>query len=84
MFHCAVQLPHLKNTSSSNHAAWVLKHNVEELLPLPLSEVRRRLNIAEPEIYNSVPDDIKQNLLKPKISETQSERERSRIKQAHA
>lgn len=63
---------------NSRNAAWVLEHDVEELLPLQLSEVRRRLNIAEPAIYNSVPDDIKQNLLKPKIKQTQTEREITR------
>ncbi len=63
-------------------AAWVLEHDVEALLPLPLSEVRRKLNIVEPTIYNSVPDEIKQNLLKPKIKQTQAERERGQ--QAHA
>ena len=36
------------------------------LLPLPLSEVREKLGFIEPVIYNSVPEDIKRNLLQPK------------------
>lgn len=58
-------------------AEWVLEHDVEELLALPLVEARARLNLAEPAIYNAVPADIKQSLLKPKFKQTQSERERA-------
>ncbi len=59
----------------SRAMAWLPAIDIEELLPLPLSEVRRRLNISEPAIYNLVPDEIKASLLKPKIKETQTERE---------
>lgn len=69
---------------NSRGANWVLEHDVGELLALPLEEVRRRLNIAEPKIYNSVPDEVKDNLLKPKISQTQTERELARKKPATA
>jgi ubiquinone biosynthesis protein COQ4 len=58
-------------------AEWVLEHDVEALLPLPLAQARARLKIAEPVIYNAIPDEIKQSLLKPKIQKTQSEREKS-------
>lgn len=57
---------------------WVLEHDVEELLAMPLAEARARLNIAEPAIYNAVPDAIKQSLLKPKVARTQTEREAAR------
>jgi ubiquinone biosynthesis protein COQ4 len=63
-------------------AEWLLEHDVEELLPLPLAEARRRLNIAEPVIYNAIPEDIKETLLKPKVELTQAERERTRAQNA--
>lgn len=56
---------------------WVMEYDVQELLPLPLAEARRRLNILEPVFYNSIPDDIKNNLLKPKVAHTQTEREQA-------
>ena len=62
---------------NSRSAAWVMEHDVEELLPFPLTEARRKLNIAEPKIYNAIPEALKNNLLKPKIKKTQSEREAS-------
>ncbi len=55
--------------------AWVPEFDVEEMLPLPLTEVRRRMNITEPAFYNAIPDAVKDNLLKPKVKQTQSERE---------
>ncbi|WP_428407717.1 Coq4 family protein [Hyphococcus sp.] len=58
-------------------AEWVLEYDVEELLPLPLAEARARLKIGEPKIYNAVPDEIKRTLLKPKVAQTQAERERA-------
>ncbi len=57
------------------NAKWILEYDIEELLKLPLDEARRRLNMPRPEIYNAVPDEIKQNLLKPKSAQTQAERE---------
>lgn len=45
---------------------YLLQHDIVPLLPLPLSEVRKKLGFIEPVIYNSVPDDIKRNLLQPK------------------
>ncbi|MEE2690635.1 MAG: Coq4 family protein [Pseudomonadota bacterium] len=56
-------------------ADFILKHDVEALLPLPLAEARAKLGIAAPEIYNSVPADLKAGLLQPKVKETQAERE---------
>lgn len=53
----------------------ILQHDMEALLPLPLDEVRRRLNFIAPTVYQSVPEDVKKNLLKPKVKRTQSERE---------
>lgn len=54
---------------------WVPGFDVEELLPMQLSEARRMMNIAEPTFYNSIPEEMKRNLLKPKVRETQAERE---------
>jgi ubiquinone biosynthesis protein COQ4 len=57
------------------NARWVLAEDVEALLPLPLAEARRRLNIPAPAVYNSIPDEVKRTLLKPRVAETQSQRE---------
>ncbi|MCA8896136.1 MAG: hypothetical protein KDA48_12840, partial [Amphiplicatus sp.] len=56
---------------------FILQYDIEELLPLPLDEVRRRLNFITPTVYNAIPEEIKQSLLKPKLKQTQSERERA-------
>lgn len=56
---------------------WILAHDVEELLALPLAEARARLNIAEPAVYNAIPADVRYALLKPKVEQTQTERERA-------
>ncbi len=56
-------------------ADFIVQHDVEALLPLPLEEARARLGIIAPEIYNATPADLKANLLKPKVKETQTERE---------
>lgn len=69
---------------NARKSEWVPAFDVEELLALPLSEARRRLNIAEPAIYNAVPDDIKNNLLKPKVKKTQREREKAHMAQTAA
>ena len=60
---------------NARQSKWVLEYDVEELLAMPLAEARRVLNIKEPVIYNAVPDEIKDGLLKPKIKQTQAERE---------
>ncbi len=74
----AIQKSLAEAKSNSKEAAWVLEHDVEALLPLSLVEVRRRLNIAEPVIDKAVPDEIKDSLLKPKVAQTQAEREAAR------
>lgn len=61
-----------RNAQDTN---WVLEYDVEELLAMPLDEARRALNIKTPHIYNSVPAEIKQSLLKPTVKGTQAERE---------
>ena len=45
--------------------AWLPEVNFEDLLPLPLEEVRAKLNIPTPVKYNAVPQEVKDNLLKP-------------------
>ncbi len=54
---------------------FVFGYDIEELLPMQLADVRRKLNILTPTIYNQIPDEIKANLLQPKVKETQAERE---------
>lgn len=56
-------------------AEWVPAQDVEALLPLPLEEVRRRLNILTPTVYKAIPEEVKRELLKPKVKQTQAERE---------
>ncbi len=56
-------------------AEWIMGRDVEALLPLPLDEVRRILNITEPKIYNAIPAADRYGLLKPKVKTTQTERE---------
>lgn len=65
-------------------ATWLLTEDIESLLPLPLSEVRRKLNFIEPTVYKSIPDDVKAGLLKPKLGKTQSQRESDGGAPAHA
>lgn len=62
---------------NARQTEWVPAFDVEELLSLPLDEARRRMNIKEPHAYYAVPDEIKRNLLKPKVTQTQSQREQS-------
>jgi ubiquinone biosynthesis protein COQ4 len=45
--------------------AWLPEIDFEELLPLPLEEVREKLNIQTPVKYNAVPQQVKDQLLKP-------------------
>lgn len=56
-------------------AEWIMGYDVAALLPLPLDEVRRKLNITEPKIYNAIPAADRYALLKPKMKTTQTERE---------
>ncbi|WDI32401.1 Coq4 family protein [Hyphococcus flavus] len=65
--------------SNAKQSRWILEYDVEELLMLPLADARARLGITEPEIYNAIPMQVKENLLKPKQTQTQTQRE-----QAHA
>lgn len=54
---------------------FLLRHDVEALLPLPLEDVRRRLNFTTPTVYLGVPAKVRNALLKPKLKKTQAERE---------
>ncbi|MEX0645214.1 MAG: Coq4 family protein [Parvularculaceae bacterium] len=56
-------------------ANWILGEDVEALLPLPIDEVRRKLNVIRPTVYQSIPAEAKATILKPKVKETQAERE---------
>lgn len=57
------------------NAEWIMGYDVAELLPQPLDEVRRKLKITEPKIYNAIPEAERYALLKPKMKTTQTERE---------
>ncbi|NOX94798.1 MAG: hypothetical protein GXP04_06775 [Alphaproteobacteria bacterium] len=74
----AIQKSLAEAKRNSRDTSWILEHDVEELLALPLSDARRRLNIVEPVIYNSIPEEVKRGLLKPKVQHTQAEQERQR------
>jgi ubiquinone biosynthesis protein COQ4 len=60
---------------------FLLGRDIEALLPRPLEEVRAELGFIRPEIYRSIPDDVKAMILKPKISRTQAEREHAPLAQ---
>ena len=57
---------------------FLLQHDVEAMLDQPLADVRRRLGIFAPEVYNSIPHDVKHSVLRPKVKTTQTEREQER------
>jgi ubiquinone biosynthesis protein COQ4 len=46
---------------------FILQNDVEALLPLPLEDVRRRLNFTAPTIYNSIPNDKRRASLRLRI-----------------
>ncbi|NNC36404.1 MAG: hypothetical protein EX271_06535 [Acidimicrobiales bacterium] len=50
---------------NSKKMKWLPEVNFEELLQLPLSEVRERLDIPTPVKYNAIPQEVKDKLLKP-------------------
>ncbi|MDZ7626945.1 MAG: Coq4 family protein [Parvularculaceae bacterium] len=54
---------------------FLLQHDVEAMLERPLAEVRREFGFFRPEIYHSIPDAVKQAVLRPKMKTTQTERE---------
>ena len=45
---------------------FLLQHDVEELLPQPLEEIRARLGFFEPKTYNAIPAAVRDALLEPK------------------
>jgi ubiquinone biosynthesis protein COQ4 len=57
---------------------FLLQHDVEAMLEQPLDEVRKRLGIFKPEVYNAIPFDVKHSVLRPKVKKTQTEREEGR------
>lgn len=57
---------------------FLLQHDVEAMLEEPLADVRQRLGIFAPEVYNSIPHDVKHSVLRPKVKTTQTEREEGR------
>jgi ubiquinone biosynthesis protein COQ4 len=54
---------------------FLLGEDVEALLPLQLAEVRRKLGVIEPSVYNAIPAAVKASILKPAVKNTQAERE---------
>lgn len=57
---------------------FLLQHDVNELLKRPLADVRAELGFIEPAIYNAIPYAEKHAVLRPKVKETQSEREQAK------
>lgn len=57
---------------------FLLQHDVDELLKRPLADVRAELGFIEPAIYNAIPYAEKHAVLRPKVKETQSEREQAK------
>lgn len=57
---------------------FLLQHDVEAMLQEPLADVRQRLGIFTPEIYNAIPQAEKHSVLRPKMKSTQTEREDGR------
>lgn len=57
---------------------FLFQHDVEAMLQEPLADVRARLGIFTPEVYNSIPHDMKHSVLRPKVKSTQTEREEER------
>ncbi len=52
-----------RNAKASN---WILEYDVEALMRLPLREAREQIALGATPVYDSVPDEIKRNLLQPK------------------
>lgn len=57
---------------------FLLQHDVEELLKRPLDEVRKTLGFIAPSIYDAIPYAEKHSVLRPKVKETQTEREQAK------
>lgn len=57
---------------------FLLQHDVEAMLQEPLADVRQRLGIFTPAIYNAIPQAEKHAVLRPKMKSTQTEREDGR------
>ncbi|MFZ5618092.1 MAG: Coq4 family protein [Pseudomonadota bacterium] len=57
---------------------FLLQHDVEELLKRPLGEVRAELGIFKPSVYDVIPYAEKHSVLRPKVKETQTEREQAK------
>jgi ubiquinone biosynthesis protein COQ4 len=57
---------------------FLLQHDVGELLKRPLADIRSELGFIEPAAYNAIPYAEKHAVLRPKVKETQSEREQAK------
>lgn len=57
---------------------FLLKEDVEAMLREPLSDIRARLGIFKPEIYDAIPHAEKHSVLRPKVKKTQTEREQEK------
>ena len=62
---------------NARRANWIMQYDVEALLALPVATVREKLNLATGDVYHAIPSDVRYALLKPKVRETQSEREQA-------
>ena len=55
---------------NSRNAAWIMGEDVEKMLAEPLEEVRKRLRINPPTIYQAIPKSVRENLLAPRQTGT--------------
>ena len=60
----------------------LILEDIETLMPEQLTDARARLNLTSPTAYNSIPQEIRDGLLKPRVKGTQAEREEKRLKEA--
>jgi len=64
------------------NAAWLAGQDIAALAPLPLEEVRTRLNVNSGDVYQGIPLKARLALLKPRVKEPETERE-ARAAAAH-
>ncbi len=59
------------------NSAWLPEQDIEALLPMPLEKVRRHLNMIPPQLYRDIPQHLKDDLIKQRIQQTQTQREQT-------
>ena len=79
-----LEQPGMKTLSAMKEAkamgeksSWLPAEDIEIMLAQPLEAVRDRLGLIEPVIYKSIPLEQKSTLLKPRVEQTQTQREQA-------